>query len=188
MCPCVSINGATQNCNYCYAATIIKNGFTLNGSQRYKCKVCQRRFVRSYKSRAYFPGTKENIIALTKEGCSIRSISRLLRICCNTVQKMILSVSNATYIPLDKSYEVDELCTYVGTKANRVWLAYAYCRKTKSVVDFAIGNRSKKTLQPMIDKLLSAAASTIYTDKHQTYSSLTPVDIHSTKYPGYESY
>lgn len=185
--PLCIINRATQNCTYCYAATIIKNGFTLNGSQRYKCKVCQRRFIRSYKSRAYFPGTKENIIALNNEGCSIRSISRLLRICCNTVQKMILSVSKTArkpFISFNKSYEVDELCTYVGTKANRVWIAYAYCRETKSVVDFAVGNRSKIILQPMINKLLSATPKIIYTDKHQTYATLINADIHSTKYRG----
>ncbi len=27
-----------------------------------------------------------------------------------------------------KTYEVDELCTYVGCKTNRIWIAYAYCR------------------------------------------------------------
>jgi len=185
--PLCIINGATQNCNYCYASTIIKNGLTLNGSQRYKCKVCKRRFVGNYKNRAYFPGTKENVIALNKEGCSVRSISRLLRICCNTVQKKILSLAKAAckpFISFNKSYEVDELCTFVGTKAKRVWIAYAYCRETKSVVDFVIGNRSKMTLQPMIDKLLSATPKIIYTDKHQTYATLIPADTHSTKYRG----
>ncbi|MNT05594.1 IS1 transposase [compost metagenome] len=181
--PLCIINGATQNCKYCHAPNVIKNGFTANGSKRYRCKECQKRFIGNYKNRACYSGTKESIIALIKEGCSIRSISRLLRICCNTVQKMILSVSKKTpksFVSFNKSYELDELCTYIGNKSNRIWIAYAYCRESGSVVDFVIGTRSKMSLQPLIDVLLHSAPKTIYTDKHQTYTTLIPATIHST--------
>ncbi|WP_449505911.1 IS1/IS1595 family N-terminal zinc-binding domain-containing protein [Edaphocola aurantiacus] len=91
--PLCIINGATQNCKYCHAQHVIKNGFTKSGSQRYRCKECQKRFIGNYKNRACYSGTKESIIALIKEGCSIRSISRLLSISCNTVLKKILFLS-----------------------------------------------------------------------------------------------
>ena len=127
------------------------------------------------------------IIGLTKEGCGIRSIARLLGICCKTVQSRILNcclLINKPSILLNQTYEVDELCTYIGNKSNRIWVAYSYCQGSKTVVDFIVGSRNKTTLMPLINSLLCSLPVKIHTDKHQVYASLIPVGVHSTKCRG----
>ena len=41
--------------------------------------------------------------------------------------------------------ELDELWSFVLKKANRSWIWIALCRKTRQVVAYAIGDRSKET-------------------------------------------
>ena len=166
---------------------IIKYGKSKCGKQRYQCKGCRKVFIEDYTYEACNTKTNNNIIRLTKEGCGIRSIARLLKICCRTVQNRILdycSLLNKPVALLNQTYEVDELCTYIGNKSNRVWIAYSYCRDSREVADFVIGSRSKAVLQPLINNILRSFPFKIYTDKHQTYTSLIPVNIHSTKCRG----
>ena len=67
-------------------------------------------------------------------------------------------------IATGRSYEVDELSTYVGNKKNRVWVAYAMDRISKEVVALRTGRRSKRTLRPLINTLVLAAAKQVRTD------------------------
>jgi len=43
--------------------------------------------------------------------------------------------------------EQDELWSFVLKKANQSWIWIALCRKTRQVVAYALGDRSKKTCQ-----------------------------------------
>jgi insertion element IS1 protein InsB len=70
--------------------------------------------------KAYEPTVDSTIIAFVKEGCGIRSIARLLRISTNTVLGRITAIANAIpkpTIPIGRTYEVDELRTYVRSKS-----------------------------------------------------------------------
>jgi insertion element IS1 protein InsB len=49
------------------------------------------------------------------------------------------------------------------------------------VVDFAVGSRTKATLQKVISTLLLSNAETIYTDKLNLYSFLIPPYLHINK-------
>jgi insertion element IS1 protein InsB len=101
---------------------------------------------------------------LLKEGCGIRSISRILKISTNTVQNRILRTSKQLQKPVicfGNSYEVDELCTFIGSKSNRYWVAYALRKNDKAVVDFRVGKRTNKTLKPIIETLTISLAKTI---------------------------
>lgn len=92
----------------------IKYGKSRSGKQRYRCKTCSQVFVEIYCYQVYLLDVKNWIVKLIKEGTGIRSISRLLKISCNTVQKMILFASKAICKPFNsfnETYEVDELCT-----------------------------------------------------------------------------
>lgn len=57
----------------------IKNGFQ-SGKQRYKCTSCNKKFHLKYTYKAYNEHANSFIISLLKEGCGIRSISRVLNI------------------------------------------------------------------------------------------------------------
>lgn len=67
---------------------------------------------------------------MNKEGMGVRSIGRFLKISASNVVRIIVLLQNLIEKPVLKAsqqeYEVDELCTFIGHKANRIWIAYAY--------------------------------------------------------------
>ncbi len=75
-------------------------------------------------------------------------------------------------------FEVDELWSFVGHKKNVVWITYAIERETKKVIGFYVGGKSKLTIKPLVDTLLSLRPRRIYTDRLNIYPSLIPGRIH----------
>jgi len=49
--------------------------------------------------------------------------------------------------PTSTILELDELWSFVLKKANDSWMWIALCRRTRQVVAYAVGDRSKKTCQ-----------------------------------------
>lgn len=133
---------------------------------------------------AHTPGLDDRITMLTREGCGIRSTGRVLGISPTTVITRIKRIAARLApgpIPKGRSYEVDELSTFVGHKKNRVWVAYAVDRSTKDVVGMRVGKRSKRMLRPLVDTLLLSEAKRIHTDGCDSYPALIPANIHRVK-------
>jgi insertion element IS1 protein InsB len=104
-------------CNTCKGNTYL-HGKTPAGKQRYKCKNCNATFINKYSYQSYEVSDRQ-IISLLIEGCGIRSIARLLCICCGTVLKRILTIAKSIAKPaiaMNKAYEVDEMRTYLKIK------------------------------------------------------------------------
>ena len=168
-----------MNCIIC-KSDCKKDGKQKNGVQKYKCKVCGKYQQKKYKKQP----KDRDVIVLLKEGCGIRSMARILKSSPGTISRRILSISktiNSPLIKMAKEYEVDEMCTYIGNKKDRYWIAYAIQKDTKTVVGFRIGKRTNKTLRPLTQTLILSQAIKIYTDKLMNYRSLIPQEIHSVK-------
>jgi len=164
----------------------VKNGKTY-GKQRYLCKSCKRYFVDTYTYNAYKKETDTEIKDHVKEGCGIRSISRLLKISATTVLKRIVQIARAIpkpVISIGKEHELDELCTFVSRKTFQIWVAYAITKDTKEVINFAIGRRTNYTLRRVTNTLIRSNATKVYTDKLPQYQALLPKSIHSVKRSG----
>ena len=162
----------------------IKHGKTIKGKQRHYCKTCKKTQQENYLYKAYKKDVNSNLVLLLKEGCGIRSISRLLKISPTTTIRRILTISKQIKNPsivMGKMYEVDELCTYIGNKNRKRWVAYSLRKDTKEVVNFAVGTRTKRTLQQIVNSLLLVEAKTIFTDKLNIYKSLIPSAIHCSR-------
>ncbi len=175
--------GGEQLCPICNGKTI-KYGKTKKGMQRYKCNGCNYRFQDGYSYKAYNINTNPQIVQLTKEGVGIRSIARLLSISPTTVIKRIKAISKQIQLPFltkNKTYELDEICTYIQQKEKRIWIAYAIRKDTKEVVSFTVGKRSNKTLKVITDTLILSSAKKVFTDKLRNYRFLLPKRIHNTK-------
>lgn len=173
-------------CPYCSAACI-SHGQSTTGNRRYRCKSCQRTHSHQYSYVACKADSGNLISRLLKEGCGIRSISRLLNISVTTVLRRILKLAKSISKPvivLGKEYELDELCTYVRKKTNQLWVAYAIRKDTRQVVDFVVGRRINNTLKRVTDTLVLSGARLVYTDKLRQYTTLLPHSIHSTKHNG----
>lgn len=170
-------------CNFCNGKCT-KNGFQSNGNQRYKCCVCQKRQQSGYGYNAYKRNLNQNIIELTKEGLGIRSTARILKISTTTLLKRIVAIAKNIHQPIisrGKTYEVDEMCTYIKSKRNFIWLVYALEKDSKSVVSFNVGKRTNKTLNRVLDSLKLSEAKKIFTDRLKNYRYLIDEKLHSVK-------
>jgi insertion element IS1 protein InsB len=163
---------------------MIKYGKTKSGNQRYICRLCKKTKVGSYSYQAYKPDIDESIIQFTKEGLGIRSSARILKISTTTLLKKIVSIARSIAKPIiskGKTYEVDEMCTYIGNKRNFIWLVYALEKNSKNVVSFNVGKRTNKTLSRVLDTLKLSEAKKIFTDRLKNYRYLIDEKLHSVK-------
>jgi insertion element IS1 protein InsB len=174
-----------MKCHYCNGRCIRK-GFSKN-TQKYRCTDCLKyqRENYSYKS---WQVRDDELILLTKEGCGIRSTSRILGISPTTSIRRIVKIGSSIrrQVPIlsGKDYQMDELFTYVGRKDNRICIAYAIEQQTREVVDFIVGRRNKQNLRKVLTPLILSDAKRITTDRLKLYKELIPSDIHSTKFRG----
>ena len=171
-----------MKCKKCDQDNCIKKG-KRNNKQRYFCKGCRINFQEGYVYQALKPNTDTAIILLLKEGCGVRSISRILKISTATVLSRILKIGNQVRAPyfdqLACKFEVDELWSFIGTKKNVVWIIYGIERKTGQVIDFLVGRKTTANIKPLINKLVTLLPKQIYTDKLNIYRSLVPDHMHS---------
>ncbi|CAM1348703.1 IS1 family transposase [Tenacibaculum ascidiaceicola] len=170
-----------MNCTKCNSSNSIRKGLQ-NNKQRFYCKNCKKYFQSDYRYQAYKSETNDFIKKLLKEGCEVRSISRILNISSKTVLSRILKVSKKVKIPYFNTFgckfEIDEMWSFIGNKKNVTWITYVLERETKSIIDFYVGRKSKETIKPLINKVLLLQPSKIYTDKLNIYPSLIPKKIH----------
>jgi len=172
------------NCPKFNDEKVVKNGRTKNSKQQYYCKICNYRFIENYTYQAYKPDINENIIQLTKEGLGIRSTARILKISTTTLLKRIISIARNIVKPIiskGKTYEVDELCTYIRHKKNYIWLVYALEKNSRTVVSFNVGKRTSKTLNRVLETLKLSEAKKIFTDRLKNYRYLFDEKMHSIK-------
>jgi insertion element IS1 protein InsB len=170
-------------CDFC-DGKLIKHGYTSSGKTRFKCSNCNKTRVEYYTSNAYKSTINQNIIEFTKEGLGIRSTARLLKISTTTLLKRIVAIAKNIVQPIiskGKTYEVDEMCTYISNKRNFSWIVLAFEKETKRVVTFAVGKRNNKTLIHVLNTLKLAAAKKIFTDRLKNYQYLIEEKLHSVK-------
>ena len=168
-------------CPKCTGRNIVKNGFQ-NNVQRYQCRTCTKSFQNEYHYKACKSDTNKMVTILLKEGCGIRSVSRILKVSKNTVLSRVLVIGSKIKPPhffrLGCKFEVDELWTFIGNKNNMTWVTYAIERETKGVIDFFVGTKSKKNIKPLMDKVLALKPIRVYTDRLNVYPPLIPKEIH----------
>lgn len=174
-----------MNCCHCKSKCIKKG--VRKGIQKYQCKLCKVYQQEIYKYQKYNPTYDLLIKNLNNEGMSISSISRITSIAKTNVLRRLFFLSKQIEKPIIKEqqqeYEVDEMQTYVQKKqpSNYVYITYAINKKTRQVIDFIVGRRTKENLAKVINCLLLLNPVKIYTDKLNIYPSLINRNIHSCK-------
>jgi insertion element IS1 protein InsB len=170
-----------MECKYC-KANCCKAGKQASGLQRYLCTTCKKYQQKQYSYTACKAGVAALIPKLVCNSVGIRGIARVLCIAINTVVRAIQKIAASIIkpaIPLNrKSFEIDELRTFIGTKENQYWVAYVLCSQTKEVIDFIVGRRSKRTLSMVVSTALCAGVKIIKTDKLNIYQTLIPQQMH----------
>ena len=170
-----------MECNYC-GRRCWRSGRQKNGAQRFYCASCKRYQQRSYQYKACVASTVDRVKVLVRESVGVRGIAGILGIAWQMVLKKIQLTAKTITRPVERldqaSLEVDELWTFVNQKENAYWVAYAIDRRTRLVVDFVVGKRTKATLRQLIDSVLTSKPKVIYTDKLTLYERFLPKQLH----------
>jgi insertion element IS1 protein InsB len=76
--------------------------------------------------------------------------------------------------------EADELWSFVGKKANPQWLWLALDARSRQILAFHVGDRSRKSAQQLWNKLPAAYRdqATFYTDAYAPYGKVIPKAQH----------
>lgn len=172
-----------MDCRYC-SHNCHKKGKQKNGKQKYRCVSCKKYQQGEYGSIVYQPFFNSILIRHITDGCGIRSTARILAISTTTVINRTKKIADSITKPetaFGKEYELDEMKTFIGSKKNKCWIAYAIRKDDRSVTDFRVGKRTKKTLRGVVETLLLSKAKKIYTDGLDLYRYLIPRKQHSKK-------
>ena len=110
-----------NQCPYCQQAeNQVKAGRTKAGSQRYKCKACQRWYTPEPKQQGYPDAIRKQAVRLYVDGMNLRRIGRHLGVDHKTVSHWVKAYAaqlDAAAVPDDvNNAEMDELYTFIGEK------------------------------------------------------------------------
>ena len=182
-----------MHCPSCLSDKIKKNGHTHYGKQNYRCKVCGRQFVAS--STHYVSGQKRSYIeASLAERMSLRGICRVFQVSLTWLQDFAhrlweqvpsdlgakLPGSNRQLRLQFASIQIDELWSFVGSKACKQWIWLAYHAESRQVVSCQIGDRDGKTFKKLWRQIPMYWRKYLdfETDCLQAYKSLIPALQH----------
>ena len=116
-------NKVMNQCPHCQRTDKqVKNGKTLAGSQIYKCKVCNRKYVPDPKPQGHSLATRQQAIRLVLDGNSQRQAARHLGVAPQSVANWLKEYADGLpetlpgpELPVEVA-EQDELFTFVGAK------------------------------------------------------------------------
>ncbi len=142
----------TQRCRGCGSPNIVKNGTNRSGSPQYHCKECGVYRVLKPKQ-SYSETEQQRVLRACLERCSLRGVERIFDIARQTVARWIkthvqkLPEIKDLLLPAESGdvLELDEIWSFVFKKTHTRWLWTAMCRRTRQIVAFVIGDRSKAT-------------------------------------------
>ena len=154
--------------------------------QRWKCTSCGTTQFRVYKRCTITPDRETIIRRLNSENVGVRGMARLMGLSPTHIVRCILQlaalVKKPDYYEYGQEYELDELWSYSENKKNPQWVVWAINRRTRVVIDFVVGPRTKKTVNKLVEKLKKVHPKKIRTDEWSGYDALfsdLPKGIHT---------
>ncbi len=152
-----------HHCPKCDSPNIIKNGCDYKKAQKYHCKDC-RAYGTLLASRPYANVYKDLILRAYRERASMRGIRRIFGIVRQTLARWLKE--KAAVLPdladtlaapqADDVLELDELGSFVLKKSEKRWIWLTLCRRTRQVVAWYIGDRSKKSCRELWQRIPDA--------------------------------
>lgn len=183
-------------CPSCGSRQILKNGSTHHKKQKFLCKECGRQFIEKPEKKQITSEQKQRVKKLLLERISLRGITRSLEISMTWLQQFINNLYCSVPIELrvteisdlEIEIECDELWSYVNSKENPVYIWLAIARKTRQIVGFYLGDRSRLSAIEFWKTLPKTYQNNgkFYTDLWESYCDVLPRDRHypSTKKSG----
>jgi IS1 family transposase len=179
-----------MHCPKCNSNNRVKNGCTHYGKQRFKCRDCGRQFVENPTRQPIDNATRELIDLLLLERLSLRAIVRVTGVSLRWLQYYVNQ--NQKYYQVPKNVEVtkkkpgrltiqiDEMWSYVWSKANKQWIWLAIDATTREIVGVHIGDRSSQSAKQLWRSLppVYRQCAVCYTDFWEAYKQILPSTRH----------
>ena len=114
-----------SQCAYCQATEQqIKSGLNASGSQRFRCRLCDRIYTPEPSPNGYPDEVRAQAVKLYLEGMNLRRIGRILSVNHQSVTNWVNAYHAglpAARAPAAKpeTLEMDELFTFVGSKKRK---------------------------------------------------------------------
>ena len=181
-------------CPRCKSLKYKRNGHIHNGKQNHQCKDCGRQFVDCFEQYLISDDTRQLIERLLLERLSLRGICRavgvglkwLLGFMANCFEALpdhlnVTPVSCNQEVMIQRlEVEADEMASFVQNKENKQWIWLAMDAKTRQIIAFDVGDRSRKSfkkLWAMIPQAYRQHAS-FYMDQYVVYKGVIPAAQH----------
>jgi IS1 family transposase/transposase-like protein len=171
-----------------------KNGRTHQGKQNYRCCRCGREFIRDLDRDPISLEQQELVKKLLLERISLRGICRVVGVSLDWLLTFLVSLYkelpehlNVSLEKVDNhvviqrlEVEADELLSFVKNKKNKQWLWLAMDVKTRQVIAFYVGDRSKRSARKLWKVIPDEyqQKATFYTDKYEAYPGIIPAAQH----------
>jgi insertion element IS1 protein InsB len=183
-------------CSECGAQQLKKNGHIPNGKQNHRCKTCGRQFVLPAEKRGIAEDQRTLVECLAREkislcgscravGVSIRQLMDFMVGRCNAAPEHLpvhLAGSSATVMMQRLEAEAEEMGSFVEKKADKQRLWIAMETKTRQVIAFHGGDRSRDSAKQLWANLPAAYREQVmfYTDHYEAYKGVIPAAQHNT--------
>jgi insertion element IS1 protein InsB len=181
-------------CPACGSTRFKKNGHTHNGQQNHHCQACGRQFVANATDRIISHEQRILIEHLLRERISLRGICRAVGVsltwllhfmvecfaACPDHLHVRLPNSPTAVVLLRLEAEADAMWSFVQKKANRQWLWLAMDAKTRQVMAFHVGDRSRDSAKELWANipLVYREQATFHTDQYEAYQGVIPAARH----------
>lgn len=175
-------------CPYCGSTQISKNGSTHHKKPKFICKDCRRQFIKNPQKKIISLSEKQLIERLLLERISLRGITRCLKVSMSWLQKYVnglfRSISSKLEVlePMEDDVEIecDELWSFVKSKENPVYVWLALARKTRQIIGFSLGDRTRQSAWDFWHSLPTSyqVRGRFYTDLWESYLKVIPSHSH----------
>src|ERR671914_513223 len=181
-------------CPRCQSPKHKKNGHIHNGKQNHQCQDCGRQFVDCFEQALVSADTRALIERLLVERISLRGICRAVGVNLKWLLGFLVRCFEALPDHLHAqpvtchgdvmiqqlAVEADEMSSFVHKKANKPWIWIAMDAKTRQVIAFHVGDRSRQSAKRLWAKMPQAYRqhATFYTDQDVVYAGVIPAAQH----------
>jgi insertion element IS1 protein InsB len=181
-------------CPRCQSSKYKKNGHIHNGKQNHQCQACGRQFVECFEHSLISDDTRALIERLLVERISLCGICRavgvglkwLLGFLVHCVEALpdhlhVQPITSHQDVIIQRlEVEADEISGFVKKKGNKQWMWIAMDAKTRQVIAFHVGDRSRKSAKRLWAKipLVYRHHAAFYTDQYVVYEGVIPTAQH----------
>lgn len=153
----------THTCPRCGSVNLVKNGRDYKGAQKFRCNDCQR-YGTLKEEVSHRQRVRTAVERAFTERVSLRGLARVFGVSRTTITRWL--TQTLAQIPawtetikegrVDDVLELDEVWSFVGSKARQRWVWVALCRRTRQVVAYWMGDRSEASAVRLWERLPDA--------------------------------